>query len=136
MRILSAQKPLSTNQLVNKVGQYLYKHIDGAIKSVRSSNTYDVYVTVYYQLDKWDQVPGRQQEGYNDMHEMVINISLTTYTNKIRVNIHEVTPEEWTFGYFVVEPEKLQDVQNAKKLIYEKVCKKIAKHYEDYNFLF
>ena len=129
-------KSIPTNQLVNKVGQYLYKNIDSAFQTLRSSNTYDVYLKVYYQLDRLNQVPGRQQEGYNDMHEMVINISLTTYSNKIRVNIHEVNPENWTFGYFVVEPEKLQDVSNAKKLIYEKVCKKIAKHYEDYNFLF
>lgn len=130
------QKIVSTNQLVNKVGQYLYKNIDGAFKGVKSSNTYDVYMKVYYQLPRGQQVPGRESEGYNDMHEMTINISLTTYQNKIRVNIHEVTPEAWTFGYFVVPPEKLQDVSNAKKLIYEKVCKKIAKHYEDYLFLF
>ena len=127
---------ISTNKLVNIVGQYLYRHIDGAYKSVKSSNTYDVYMKVYYQLPRGQQVPGRESEGYNDMHEMTINISLTTYQNKIRVNIHEVTPEEWTFGYILVTPEKLQDVQNSKKLIYDKVCSKIAKHYDGYNFLF
>jgi len=129
-------KSVSTNQLVNKVGQYIYKNLDGSVKSVRSSNTYDIYTNVYYQLDRLDQVPGRQSEGYNDMHEMLINISLTTYQNKIRVNIHEVTPEEYTFGYFVVPPEKLNDVKYAKDLIYSKVCKLIAKHYDDYNFIF
>lgn len=129
-------KSVSTNQLVNKVGQYIYKNLDGSVKSVRSSNTYDIYTKVYYQLDRLDQVPGRQSEGYNDMHEMLINISLTTYQNKIRVNIHEVTPEEYTFGYFVVPPEKLDDVKYAKDLIYSKVCKLIAKHYDDYNFIF
>ena len=104
-------KSVSTNQLVNKVGQYIYKNLDGSVKSVRSSNTYDIYTNVYYQLDRLDQVPGRQSEGYNDMHEMLINISLTTYQNKIRVNLHEVTPEEYTFGYFVVPPEKLEEVK-------------------------
>lgn len=134
--IESVQQKISTNQLVNKVGQYLYKNIDGSIKAVRSSNTYDIYTLVYYQLDRLDQVPGRENEGYNDMHEMMLNISLTTFQNKIRVNIHEVSPDEYTFGYFTVPPEKLEDLQDAKKLIYAKVCKLISKHYEDYNFLF
>jgi len=129
-------KPVATNQLVNLVGKYLYNHIDGAYKAVRSSNTYDVYVRVYYQLPRLQQIPGKEAEGYNDMHEIIINISLTTYQNKIRVNIHEVTPEEWTFGYILVEPEKLQNVENSMKLIYEKVIQKIKKHYDGYLFLF
>ena len=129
-------KPISTNQLVKQVGQYLYKHIDGAFKAVSSSNTYDVYVMIYYQLAREDQIPGKQDQGYNDMHEMVINISLTTYQNKIRVNIHEVTPEQWTFSYMIIPPEKLQDVQQSMYLIYEKVLQKIKKHYKDYIFLF
>lgn len=129
-------KPISISQLVNQVGQYLYKHIDGAYKAVRKSNQYDIYMNVYYQLPRLQQVPGRQAEGYNDMHEMKLNINLTTYQNKIRVNIHEISPEEWTFGYILIEPEKLQDVQFARELIYEKVKQKIEKHYKDYLFLF
>lgn len=129
-------KPVATSQLVNQVGQWLYKHIDGAYKAVRSSNTYDVYMIVYYQLPRLQQIPGREAEGYNDMHEMKINISLTTYQNKIRVNIHEVTPEQWTFGYILIPPEKLKTVEDARSLIYDKVIQKIEKHYEDYIFLF
>ncbi len=129
-------KPVSTNQLVKQVGQYLYKHIDGAYKAVSSSNTYDVYVEVYYQLPREQQVPGKQSEGYNDMHTMKININLTTYQNKIRVNIHELTPNQWTFSYMIIPPEKLQDVQQSMYLIYNKVLEKIKKHYKDYIFLF
>lgn len=129
-------KPVATNQLVNQVGQWLYKHIDSAYKAVRGSNTYDIYMTVYYQLPRLQQVPGREAEGYNDMHEMKINISLTTYQNKIRVNIHEVTPDQWTFGYILIPPDQLQTVENARELIYEKVIRKIEKHYKDYLFLF
>ena len=129
-------KPVSSSQLVNQVGQWLYKHIDGAYKAVRHSNTYDIYMTVYYQLPRLQQVPGREAEGYNDMHEMKVNISLTTYQNKIRVNIHEVTPEQWTFGYILIPPDQLQTVENARELIYEKVIRKIENHYKDYLFLF
>lgn len=129
-------QPVSTNQLVNQVGRYLYNHIDGAYKAVKRSNVYDIYMDVYYQLPRLQQVPGREAEGYNDMHEMKLNISLTTYQNKIRVNIHEITPEQWTFGYILIPPEYLQDIHNAQKLIYDKVCQKIQKRYEDYLFLF
>lgn len=129
-------KPVSTNQLVNQVGQWLYKHIDGAYKAVRRPNIYDIYMTVYYQLPRLQQVPGREAEGYNDMHEMKLNISLTTYQNKIRVNIHEITPEEKTFSYMLIPPENLQRVEDAQKLIYDKVVQKIEKHYDGYLFLF
>lgn len=129
-------KPVSTNQLVNQVGQYLYKHIDSAYKAVRSSNTYDVYMFVYYQLPRLQQIPGKEKEGYNDVHQMNINISLTTYQNKIRVNIHELTPNQWTFGYILVPPENLKTVEDSRQLIYEKVIQKIKNHYKDYLFLF
>lgn len=129
-------KPISTNQLVNQVGQYLYKHIDSAYKAVRSSNTYDIYMFVYYQLPRLQQIPGKEKEGYNDVHQMNINISLTTYQNKIRVNIHELTPNQWTFGYILVPPENLKTVEDSRQLIYEKVIQKIKNHYKDYLFLF
>lgn len=123
-------------QLINKVGQYLYKNIDSAYKGVRSSNMYDVYFFVYYQLPREQQIPGKQAEGYNDMHEMHININLTTYQNKIRVNLTEISPEEWTFGQIILPPEKLQDMPTVRDLIYNKVIQKLEKHYEDYNFLY
>lgn len=129
-------QPVSVSQLVNQVGRYLYNHIDGAYKTVKRPNTYDIYMTVYYQLPRLQQVPGREKEGYNDMHEMKLNISLTTYQNKIRVNIHEITPEEYTFSYMLIPPEQLQDITKAQKLIYDKVVQRIENHYKDWLFLF
>ena len=70
------------------------------------------------------------------MHEMHINISLTTYQNKIRVNVTEISPEEWTFGYILIPPEKLKNLDDSRKLIYDKVIQKLKKHDEDYNFLY
>lgn len=129
-------RPNEVSQLVNKVGQYLYNNIDSAYKGVRSTNTYDVYMFVLYQLPYEQWVPGKQNEGYNDMHEMHINISLTTYQSKVRVNVTEISPEEWTFGYILIPPEKLKNLEDARTLIYEKVAQKIQNHYKDYKFLF
>lgn len=128
--------PRETSQLVNKVGQYLYKNIDSAYKGVRSTNTYDVYFFVLYQIPFERRIPGKRKEGYNDMHEMHINISLTTYQNKIRTNVTEISPEEWTFGYILVPPEKLKHLEDARTLIYNKVIEKLKKHYKDYDFIF
>lgn len=130
------QISIPLNKLINRVGKYIYTHTDGAYKFTTSSNTCDVYITVYYQLSSDDQIPDLDYTGYNDLHEMNINVSLTTYQNKVRVNIHEVDPNHWTFGYLIIPAENLQDSEQASKLIYDKVKKKIANHYKDYLFLF
>ena len=134
MKILCNSK-IPTNLQINKVGKYLYKNIDGAFKYKTSSNTCDVYFTLLYQLPYWDRIPGKGSD-YNDVHEMTINISMTTYQNKIRVNILEVTPDERTLGSFVVKPEQLEDLSITKKLILDKIRNRVEKVYEDYDFLY
>ena len=129
------QNKIPTNLQINKVGKYLYKNIDGAFKYKTSSNTCDVYFTLLYQLPYWDRIPGKGSD-YNDVHEMTINISMTTYQNKIRVNIIEVTPYERTLGSFVLKPEQLEDLSITKKLILDRIRNRVEKVYEDYDFLY
>lgn len=135
MKILCNKGLKSTNQKVKQIGKYLYNHIDGAFKYRSSSNVYDVYLTLLYQIPYWDRIPGKGSE-YNDVHEMTININLTTYQNKIRVNTIEMTPNQKTLGYDLFSPEKLQNMEEAIHLIYNKVKKRISKAYSDYDFLF
>lgn len=129
------QNKIPTNLQINKVGKYLYENIDGAFKYKTSSNTCDVYFTLLYQLPYWDRIPGKGSD-YNDVHEMTININMTTYQNKIRVNIIEVTPEERTLGSFVLKPEQLEDLSITKKLILDRIRNRVEKVYEDYDFLY
>ena len=119
-----------TSQLVNKIGKYLYNHIDGAFKYKKSSNMYDVYFTLLYQLKL--EFGGE----VNDVKEMTVNINITTYQNKIRVNVIEMTPEERTIGYDLFTPDKLQNLEEAKDLIFNRVVKRVSKAYENYIFLF
>ena len=119
-----------TSQLVNKIGKYLYNHIDGAFKYKKSSNMYDVYFTLLYQLKL--EFGGE----VNDVKEMTVNINITTYQNKIRVNVTEMTPEERTIGYDLFTPDKLQNLEEAKDLIFNRVVKRVSKAYENYIFLF
>lgn len=126
---------LSANQKVKQIGKYLYKNIDSAYKYKSGSNEYDVYITIYYQIPYWERIPGKGSD-YNDMHEMNVNINLTTYQNKVRVNVIEMDPNERTLGFDLYKPEQIQDMQIAKDLIFNKVVKRITKAYEEYDFLF
>lgn len=128
---------LQAGQQVNRVGKYLYKHLDGAFKMDKTPNTCDVYVTVLYQIPpeilKKYNIKG---EEYEKVNEMTLNLSITTYQNKVRINIIEVTPDEKTIGFDVYKPEQLENLQQSADTIFSKVCKRISKEFQDYEFLF
>ena len=125
MKILcKSNMTLSANQQVNRVGKYLYKNIDGAFKYKTSSNTCDVYFTLLYQLPLDMQEPDKGKE-YNDVHEITVDINITTYQNKVRVNVIEMTPMQRTLGYDLYEPYILEDLENAKKRIFNKIIKRV-----------
>lgn len=126
------QQVLPASKQVKRIGQYLYKHIDGAYDFKSSSNNYDVYFLLLYELKKELREPGKEYP----VQEMKININVTTYQNKVRINIIELTPKERTIGFDLYTPEKVQDLQKAYLVIMEKIYKRIYKAYEDYYFLY
>lgn len=126
------QQILPASKQVKRIGQYLYKHIDGAYDFKSSSNNYDVYFLLLYELKKELREPGKDYP----VQEMKININVTTYQNKVRINIIEITPKERTIGFDLYTPEKVQDLQRAYPVILEKIYKRIYKAYGDYYFLY
>lgn len=128
----ASQQVLPASKQVKRIGQYLYKHIDGAYDFKSSSNNYDVYFLLLYELKKELREPGKNYPA----QEMRININVTTYQNKVRINIIELTPKERTIGFDLYTPEKVQDLQKAYPVIMEKIYKRIYKAYEDYYFLY
>lgn len=126
------QQVLPASKQVKRIGQYLYKHIDGAYDFKSSSNNYDVYFLLLYELKKELREPGKEYP----VQEMKININVTTYQNKVRINIIELTPKERTIGFDLYTPEKVQDLPKAYPVIMEKIYKRIYKAYEDYYFLY
>lgn len=126
------QQVLPASKQVKRIGQYLYKHIDGAYDFKSSSNNYDVYFLLLYELKKELREPGKDYP----VEEMKININVTTYQNKVRINIIELTPKERTIGFDLYTPEKVQDLPKAYPVIMEKIYKRIYKAYEDYYFLY
>lgn len=124
------QPQMPASQQVNRVGKYLYKHLDGAYDYKKSGNMYDVYCTLLYQLKP--EFGGE----VNDVKEMTIDINVTTYQNKLRINTIEMTPKERTLGFDLMKPEELIDLQKAMEIIIWKVGNRIRKAYKDYIILF
>lgn len=119
---------------VNKVGKYLYKHFDSRDSIKFKPNTCDVYFTLYYQLPKERQIPG--EDEMNEMHEMQMCISITTYSNKLRVEINEISPYEKTISFDVYPEYIVQNLDILRSKIIMKLRKDVIAEYEDYDFLF
>lgn len=134
---VSTQPVIPPGQLVNKLGNYLYRHIDGAYDFKKSANECDVYTIVLYQIPP--EILRRyniSDSKYEEVHEMKIDMNITTYQNKIRVNTITVTPEEKTLGFDLFPPEKLQNLNDALELIYAKVTRRIEREFKDWIFIF
>lgn len=84
----------------------------------------DVYIMLLY-----------AEPGSNDVQEMILDINITTYQNKIRINIIEVTPKERTLGFDLYTSEEMMNLQEASKKIYQKILKRVYRAYEDFDFL-
>lgn len=114
---------MPASKQVNRVGKYLYKTFKG-LKYITSSNMCDVYIILLY-----------AEPESNDVQEMILDINITTYQNKIRINIIEVTPKERTIGFDLYTSEEMMNLQEASKKIYQKILKRVSKAYQDYDFL-
>ena len=117
--------PYTAAQQVNRIGKAIYNNLEGAFKFVKSSNSCDIYTTVLY------EVPGS-----NEVEEMTLDINLTTYQNKVRVNIIEMDEYERTIGFDLYRPEDLDDTQVSVVRVLNKVKHRIIKAFQNYNFLF
>lgn len=129
---------MQAGEKVNKIAKYIKKHIEGAYKLTFSPMTADVYVTIYYQIP--DEVI-KTVEKYNQtidssMHEMDIDINITSYQNKIRINVIRMDDNEKTLGHFVIKPEDTEDLNAVLAAIKQKVSSFIEKEYQDYDFVF
>lgn len=145
MKIICAKKPnqkpakpiVEAGQIVNKVGNYLYNHIDSAYKFEKKANMYEIYFLVLYEIPKeFLRKYGITEEKYNQLFEMNVNINVTTYQNKIRVDTISMDPEEETLGFDLFPPEKLVDLNKAYELIMSKVHRRIEKRFSDFDFVF
>lgn len=125
----------SQGNLVNRIGKYLYAKFDSRDKIKFKANTCEVYFTLYYQLPKELQKPEAGPE-VNDLHEMQMCISITTYANKIRVEINEISPYECTISFMVYDEKMCENLELLRTKVLNKLRKDICKQYEDFDFIF
>lgn len=143
MNIYTTTYTPQLQQTVNSLGKYMFKHLDGAINYKKSSNVFDIWTLILYQIpfeiiDKYDLV----EEKYKDVNEMIININITTYGSKIRVNLIEETPENYTVGHRTFDTKDFNP--SNPKSYFDKITNSVMQflinslesRYQDYDFLF
>lgn len=88
---------------------------------------FDVYMTVYYQdVGSLDST----------VEELNIDINITTYNNKIRINLISLDEYEKTIGYDLYKPEVLENLADAYITIMNRIKYRISKEFSNYQFLF
>lgn len=117
---------IDPSQLVNRLGKYLYKHIDSAYKITYRPSTVDIYMYMYYQ----------EHDVADSMQQINFIVNIATYAKKIRVNVIEDTEMENTIGHQVFWPDELKDLPEAQKKIYDMVCHAVEREYSDYDFIY
>lgn len=142
MIILSA-KNYDEAQIVNIVGKYLYNNIDSAINFEKSSNMFNVWMIILYEIPKEViQKYNLNEEKYNKLNEMKININVTYYDSKIRVNLIEESPDEYTIGHQTFNVDKLKKkypttyLQEILNSILNYLITRLEIKYENYDFIF
>lgn len=137
MKILcktSNNRKMQGGQYVNKVGRYLYEHLDGAFKVDKSPNMYDIWLTLLYQIPS-EYLAESEKEDV-DVQELTINLNVTTYDDKLRVNIIVEDEYEKTIGTKTFSFAKLDNLEWLRLEILKFIRKKLEKEYEDYDFYF
>lgn len=125
-------------QIVNRLGKYLYKHLDNATDIEYTPNTCEVSLVVLYEIprDVIRMYPEEFKQVPDEVYEMGISLNFTTYANKVRLNVISRNPDEKTLGQKIYPCEKLTNSFEAQNLIMEDVCKILYKNFSNYEFIF
>ena len=134
--ITSAAKELTPGQKLNLVGNYLFKNIDSSYNRKKSSNMYDIYFTLLYQIPQDIIDKYKLDDKYSEVQEMDMNINITTYKQKLRINLLEMDPDELTLGCKVIDLKDNNDLDGLRNTILDYLDKKLQKEYEDYEFIY
>ena len=113
-------------KVTSGIVKYLRKNIDGAYKIAFHPMECEVFMYMYY------QVP----ENADTLDEMKFIISITSYANKIRINLTEDTKYEKTIGQLILQPEEVTDLNTVRKRVLTMVKKSINKEFAEFDFVF
>lgn len=123
---------LQANQQVNRVGKYLYKHIDSAYDIDYSVNNCQVKFLVLYQIPQ--NIIDRLDLN-NDTNELKIYIDITTYQNRIRVNTIVNDPYERTLKFKLYNPDVFENLDEGCKQVFKDIQMIVTKEFKDFEFI-
>lgn len=135
--IVSTAAPLNPTKLVNTVGKSISKKLLGTLRKRKESNECIVDCTILYQIPK--EVSHRYmlpKEVRDNVGEMDVQISVTTYSNKIRVNMVQLTPKQKTMGCKTFKVDTFNNVQQGMKAVMTFIGKCVEREYPEYEVLF
>lgn len=118
-----------TQQDVNRIAKYIYRNTDGATKMKFGVNQVDVYMFLYY----------HDSDPNTPVQQMDLDINLTSYDDKIRFNVTEMTHMEKTLLHGTVAAKDLDNQQNLEKIrqtIYDKMIKAVEKEFAEYEIVY
>lgn len=122
-----AAKQLPNPSTVKAIGKYLYQNIDGAFKIEFKPNKCIIHNKMYYQIP----------HTTDPLQELDFWIDITTYQNKIRVNLTENNVMEKTIGQLIVSDKDLEDLNRLRDRVLKAIDKFMNKEYGDeYEFVY
>lgn len=128
VRLVYGSTIKNTGQIVNKIGKYLSQNLDGAYKIAFHPMECEVFLKMFYEI-------AGDRESFREIHFI---ISVTSYSNKLRLNLTEQTPAENTIGQLIISPEDLEahNMSALKYRVRDWLDKSIRKAYKDYEFVY
>lgn len=121
----------SGSKLVNIIGKSLYNYIESAFEYKSSANMYDVYFTVLYQV-----IEDLRDEDDTEIHDIVVNINVTTYDNYIRVNIYTDENPNQLIAFNKYDIRRYNSIKKIVEDIYRNTLARIDKFFYLYDFIF
>ena len=121
----------------NSCAKSLYKKLDGAYDIKTNSTTAEVKSTILY------QIPAEVSDKYNlpddtrnTVNQMDVRIDLATYSDKLRVEVVQLAPDEYTMGFKTFNSSTFDNVQKGIQKVFDWVKSTIEKQYSGYEVLF
>lgn len=131
IRYIRSDLALSGSKLINTIGKSLYNHIESAFEYRKSANMYDVYFTIYYQI-----IEELRDIDDTEVHEMIVNINITTYDNYIRVNIYTNENPNQLTSFDKYDIKRYDSIDSIVQSIYQNTLKRLNKFFYLYDFIF
>ena len=126
---------LKGSHIVNELGKYIKKHLAGSGNIKKEPNICNVTIPLLYTVkpDKDALDDCISKDIPDEMGTIIVEISITTYSDKIRVNIYngDLTIDHNTYPIALFDDYETECIK-----VLNHTKKRIIKYYPQYDFQF